>query len=323
MARERPMVRKVSDGWRRRSNPLSIDTINLAEVIAARTSAQGEAVAVATDPKIKTADIEQLCINSLRVLAIDAVQKANAGHPGMPMGMAPIGYLLFTRFMRHNPRNPHWYGRDRFVLSSGHGCMLLYALLHLTGYDLSLDDIKRFRQVGSLTPGHPENYLTAGVETTTGPLGQGVGNGIGMAIAATHMAARFERDGSGLFDHRIFGICGDGDMMEGIASEAASLAGHLKLGNIVYIYDDNHITIDGHTEIAFTEDVVKRFDAYGWHTQHVDDANDLAAVSKAIENGIAETGRPSLIRVRSHIGYGSPHRQDSPKAHGQALGAEE
>ena len=280
-------------------------------------------MAVATDTKINTADIEQLCINSIRVISIDAVQKANSGHPGMPMGMAPIGYLLFTRFMRHNPRNPHWYGRDRFVLSSGHGCMLLYSLLHLTGYDLSLDEIKRFRQIESLTPGHPENYLTAGVETTTGPLGQGVGNGIGMAIAATHLRARFERDGSGLFDHRIFGICGDGDLMEGIASEAASLAGHLKLGNIVYIYDDNHITIDGHTEIAFTEDVVKRFDAYGWHTQHVDDANDLEAVSKAIENGIAETGRPSLIRVRSHIGYGSPHRQDSPKAHGQALGAEE
>lgn len=239
------------------------------------------------------------------------------------MGMAPVGYLLFTRFMRHNPKNPQWYGRDRFVLSAGHGSMLLYSLLYLTGYDLSLDDIKQFRQLGSKTPGHPENNLTAGIETTTGPLGQGFGNGVGMAIAAKHLEARFERDNSGLFEHRIFGICGDGDLMEGVSSEAASVAGHLGLGNIVYIYDDNHVTIDGHTEIAFSEDVCKRFEAYGWHTQHVEDANDLVALARAIENGIAEVNRPSLIRVRSIIGYGSPHRQGTSEAHGKALGPDE
>jgi transketolase len=268
-------------------------------------------------------NLDQICINSIRVLAIDAVQKANSGHPGMPMGMAPIAYLLWTRFMRYNPANPHWYGRDRFVLSAGHGSMLLYAMLHLTGYEMPLDQIKRFRQLGSITPGHPESHLTPGVETTTGPLGQGVGNGIGMAIAAKHLAARFERDGSRLFDHRVFAIVSDGDMMEGVASEAASIAGHLRIGNLVYLYDDNHITIDGHTDLSFSEDVCKRFEAYGWHTQAVEDANDLDAVSRAIENAIAEEERPSFIRVRSHIGYGSPNRQDTPKAHGQALGVEE
>jgi transketolase len=280
---------------------------------------------VATAPKanINNSDLDQLCINSIRVLAIDAVQKANSGHPGMPMGMAPIAYLLFTRYLRHNPKNPHWFGRDRFVLSAGHGSMLLYASLYLTGYDLSLDDIKQFRQLGSKTPGHPESELTAGVETTTGPLGQGIGNGIGMAIAAKHMAARFAHGDTSLFEPRIFGICGDGDNMEGVASEAASIAGHLGLGNVVYLYDDNHVTIDGHTEIAFTEDVCKRYEAYGWHTQVVEDANDLVALTKAIDAAIAETNRPSLIRVRSHIGYGSPHRQDSSEAHGKALGVEE
>ena len=280
---------------------------------------------MATAPKanINNSDLDQLCINSIRVLAIDAVQKANSGHPGMPMGMAPIAYLLFTRYLRHNPKNPHWFGRDRFVLSAGHGSMLLYASLYLTGYDLSLDDIKQFRQLGSKTPGHPESELTAGVETTTGPLGQGIGNGIGMAIAAKHMAARFAHGATSLFEPRIFGICGDGDNMEGVASEAASIAGHLGLGNVVYLYDDNHVTIDGHTEIAFTEDVCKRYEAYGWHTQAVEDANDLVALTKAIDAAIAETSRPSLIRVRSHIGYGSPHRQDSSEAHGKALGVEE
>ncbi len=267
--------------------------------------------------------LEQHCVNSIRVLAIDAVQKANSGHPGMPMGMAPVAYLLFTRFMRHHPKNPRWYGRDRFVLSAGHGSMLLYSSLYLTGYDLSLDDLKRFRQLGSQTPGHPESHLTPGVETTTGPLGQGFANGVGMAIAAKHLEARFERGGSGLFDQRIFGICGDGDLMEGISSEAASIAGHLGLGNIVYIYDDNHVTIDGHTTLAFTEDVSRRFDAYGWHTEVVEDANDLTALAQAIEKGIAEKDRPSLIRVRSHIGYGSPNRQDTSEAHGKALGPEE
>ncbi|MBV8451651.1 MAG: transketolase, partial [Deltaproteobacteria bacterium] len=268
--------------------------------------------------------LDQLCINSIRVLAIDAVEKANSGHPGMPMGMAPTAYLLFTRFMRHNPRNPKWYGRDRFVLSAGHGSMLLYASLYLSGYDLTLDDIKQFRQVGSITPGHPENYLTPGVETTTGPLGQGFGNGVGMAIAAKHIAARFERGNSALFEPRIFAIVSDGDLMEGVSSEAASIAGHLGLGNIIYLYDDNHITIDGSTELSFaTEDVCRRFDAYGWHTQVVTDANDLDALSGAIENAIAAKDRPSLIRVRSHIGYGSPHKHDSAEAHGKALGADE
>ena len=279
---------------------------------------------MALAPEIKgTPSLDQLCINSIRVLVIDAVQKANSGHPGMPMGMAPAAYLLFTRFLRHNPRNPHWHGRDRFVLSAGHGSMLLYSLLYLTGYDLPLDEIKQFRQLGSKTPGHPEWHVTPGVETTTGPLGQGFGNGVGMAIAAKHMAARFAGNGDSLFDHRIFAIVSDGDLMEGIASEAASIAGHLGLGNIIYLYDDNHITIDGRTAITFSEDVCRRFEAYGWHTQAVEDANDLEALARAIENGIAERDRPSLIRLRSHIGYGSPHRQDTSEAHGKALGADE
>ena len=267
--------------------------------------------------------LDQTCINAIRVLTIDAVQKANSGHCGLPMAMAPVAYLLYTRFMRHNPKNPEWFGRDRFVLSAGHGSMLLYSLLYLTGYDLSLDDIKQFRQLGSKTPGHPEYGVIEGIETTTGPLGQGFGNAIGMAMAAKHLEARFERDKSGLFDHRIFGICSDGDLMEGVASEAASIAGHLGLGNIVYIYDDNHVTIDGRTELSFDEDVCKRFDAYKWHTQVVEDANDLAALSKAIENAIKETSRPSLIRVRSIIGYGSPHKQGTSAAHSNPLGVEE
>ena len=268
-------------------------------------------------------DLHTRCINAIRVLAIDAVQKANSGHPGLPMGMAPAAYLVFTRFLRHNPRNPRWSGRDRFVLSAGHGSMLLYAILHLTGYDLSLEEIERFRQLGSRTPGHPESLLTPGVETTTGPLGQGFSNGVGMAIANKHLAARFTREGYDLFERRVFAIVSDGDLMEGISSEAASLAGHLGLGNIVYLYDDNHVTIDGHTDITYSEDVCLRFQAYGWHTQAVEDANDLNGLSRAIEAACAETGRPSLIRVRSHIGYGSPHRQDSPEAHGKPLGAEE
>ncbi len=267
--------------------------------------------------------LDQTCINAIRVLTIDAVQKANSGHCGLPMAMAPVAYLLYTRFMRHNPKNPEWFGRDRFVLSAGHGSMLLYSLLYLTGYDLSLDDIKQFRQLGSKTPGHPEYGVIEGIETTTGPLGQGFGNAVGMAMAAKHLEARFERDKSGLFDHRIFGICSDGDLMEGVASEAASIAGHLGLGNIVYIYDDNHVTIDGHTKLSFDEDVCKRFDAYKWHTQVVEDANDLAALSKAIENAIKETSRPSLIRVRSIIGYGSPHKQGTSAAHSNPLGVEE
>ncbi|MFI5352913.1 MAG: transketolase [Candidatus Binatales bacterium] len=284
-------------------------------------------MALATDVNLAQTELDQLCINSIRVLAIDAVQKANSGHPGMPMGMAPAAYLLWTRFMRYNPANPRWLGRDRFVLSAGHGSMLLYALLYLTGYDLPLDELKRFRQLGSRTPGHPEYGHTPGVETTTGPLGQGFGNGVGMAIAAKHLAARFERDGSGdgsgLFDHRIFAIASDGDLMEGIASEAASIAGHLGLGNIVYLYDDNHITIDGKTDLSFSEDVCARFDAYGWHTQAVEDGNDLKAIAQAVEHACAEKNRPSLIRIRTHIGYGSPNRQDTSAAHGKALGVEE
>ena len=279
-------------------------------------------MATAAEMTMDRSKLDQLCINSIRVLAIDAVQKANSGHPGMPMGMAPAAYVLWTRFLRHNPRNPKWFGRDRFVLSAGHGSMLLYALLYLTGYDLPLDEIKRFRQLGSLTPGHPEYHHTPGVETTTGPLGQGFGNGVGMAIAGKHIEARFGKN-SGVFAHRVFAIVSDGDLMEGIASEAASLAGHLGLGNIVYIYDDNHVTIDGHTDITFSEDVCRRFEAYGWHTLAVEDANDLGALTAAIEKGCAETGRPTLIRVRSIIGYGSPNRQNTSKAHGQALGADE
>ncbi len=268
-------------------------------------------------------DLDQTCINAIRVLTIDAVQKANSGHCGLPMGMAPAAYLLYTRFMRHSPKNPKWFGRDRFVLSAGHGSMLLYSLLYLTGYEISLDDIKQFRQLGSKTPGHPEYWCVPGVEVTTGPLGQGVGNAVGMAMAAKHLEARFERDKSGLFDHRIFGICSDGDLMEGVSSEAASFAGHVGLGNIIFLYDDNHVTIDGHTELSFDEDVVKRFEAYKWHTQDVADANDLEALSKAIENGIAETSRPSLIRVHSIIGYGSPHKQGTSAAHSNPLGVEE
>jgi transketolase len=280
-------------------------------------------VATAAEVKLDRRKLDQLCVNSIRVLAIDAVQKANSGHPGLPMGMAAVAYVLWTRYLRHNPKNPKWYGRDRFVLSAGHGSMLLYSLLYLTGYALTLDDLKHFRQLGSKTPGHPENHITPGVETTTGPLGQGFANGVGMAIAAKHLEARFSHGSDGVFDHRVFAIVSDGDMMEGISSEAGSIAGHLGLGNLVYFYDDNHVTIDGHTEIAFSEDVCRRFEAFGWHTQVVEDANDLDAIAAAIENAIAETGRPSLIRVRSHIGYGSPHRQDTPAAHGKALGAEE
>src|SRR5215467_6377714 len=242
-----------------------------------------------------TKELDLLAINTVRTLAMDAVQKAESGHPGTPMALAPLAYVLFTRVMRHDPSDSHWTNRDRFVLSAGHGSMLLYASLYLSGYDLTLDDIKQFRQVDSRTPGHPENYLTSGVETTTGPLGQGFGNGVGMAIAAKHVSARFERGDFALFEPRIFAIVSDGDLMEGVASEAASIAGHLGLGNLIYVYDDNHITIDGNTALSFaTEDVCKRFDAYGWHTQALSDANDLDAISAAIEDAIAASDRPSL-----------------------------
>src|SRR5919199_627842 len=238
-------------------------------------------------------DLEQLAINTIRTLSIDAVQKANSGHPGLPLGAAPMAYVLWTRFLRHNPRNPKWPNRDRFVLSAGHGSMLLYSLLHLTGYDLSLDELKNFRQWGSKTPGHPENVLTRGVEITTGPLGQGFANGVGMAIGAAHLGARFNKTEFPLIDHYIYAIVSDGDLMEGVASEAASLAGHLKLGKLIYLYDDNHVTIEGDTALAFTEDVPKRFEAYGWHTSVVEDGNDLDAIDQAIRDA-QSVDRPSL-----------------------------
>ena len=264
----------------------------------------------------------RLAVDTIRTLAIDGVQQANSGHPGAPMGAAPMAYVVWTRFLRHAPSRPDWPDRDRFVLSAGHASMLLYALLHLTGYDLSLDELKRFRQLGSRTPGHPEHGLTPGVEATTGPLGQGFANAVGMAIAERRLASEFDRDGHPVIDHWTYGICSDGDLQEGIASEAASLAGHLKLGKLVFLYDDNHIQLDGPTSMAWSEDVTARFDAYGWHTQHVADGNDLAAIEAAV-TAARQDPRPSLIAVRTHIGYGSPNRQDSQKAHGAPLGPEE
>jgi transketolase len=266
--------------------------------------------------------IDQLCVNTIRTLSIDAVQKANSGHPGAPMGLAPCAYVLWTRCMRYNPRNPSWLDRDRFVLSAGHASMLLYSMLHLTGYDLTLDDIKQFRQWGSRTPGHPERTDTPGVETTTGPLGQGFGNGVGMAIAEAYLAARYNRPGFEVVNHFTYGIVSDGDLMEGVASEAASLAGHLKLGKLIYIYDNNRVTLAGGTDVTFTEDRAKRFDAYGWHTQTIEDGNDLNAIEQAIRSARSDT-RPSLILVRTHIGYGSPGKQDTFEAHGSPLGVEE
>jgi len=273
--------------------------------------------------KIMKNDLDTLCINTIRMLCVDAVQQANSGHPGMPMGAAAMAYTLWTRFLRHNPRNPSWPNRDRFVLSPGHGSMLLYSLLHLTGYDLSLEELKNFRQWGSRTPGHPEYGHTPGVETTTGPLGQGFANGVGMAIAERFMAARFNRPGYTIVDHYTYGIVSDGDLMEGISHEAASLAGHLGLGKLIYLYDDNHISIEGNTDIAFTEDRMGRFEAYQWHVQEVQDGNDLDAVAGAIERAQEEIGKPSIIAVRTHIGFGSPKKQDTPSAHGEPLGPEE
>jgi len=268
------------------------------------------------------ADIDRLAIDTIRTLSIDGVQKANSGHPGAPMGAAPMAYVLWTRFHRHAPTRPDWPDRDRFVLSAGHASMLLYSLLHLTGYDVSMDDLKAFRQWGSITPGHPEHGLTPGVEATTGPLGQGFTNAVGMAIAERRLAAEFNRPGHAIVDHWTYVVASDGDLQEGIASEAASLAGHLKLGKLVVLYDDNRIQLDGPTSMAWSEDVPSRFEAYGWHAPRVDDGNDLAAIEAAIE-AAREDDRPSLIAVRTHIGYGSPNRQDSQKAHGQALGPDE
>ncbi|HEX9332519.1 MAG TPA: transketolase, partial [Anaerolineales bacterium] len=269
-----------------------------------------------------TNDLHTRAINTIRFLAADAVQKANSGHPGLPMGAAPMAFTLWTRYLRHNPRNPKWPGRDRFILSGGHGSMLLYSLLHLTGYNLPLDEIKNFRQFGSKTPGHPEYGLTPGVEVTTGPLGQGFGQGVGMAIAATHLAAEFNKPDHELIQSYIYGIVTDGDLMEGVSSEAASLAGHLQLGRIIYLYDDNHISIDGSTDLAFTEDRVARFEAYHWHVQKVEDGNDVEAIDAALKAAQADP-RPSLIAVRTIIGYGAPHKQGTAKAHGEALGDEE
>ena len=272
---------------------------------------------------LSQAQLDQLCINTIRFLSVDAVQKANSGHPGMPMGAAAMAYVLWTRFLRYHPRKPDWPNRDRFVLSAGHGCMLLYSLLHLTGYELSLDDLRQFRQWGSKTPGHPEYELSSGIETTTGPLGQGFSTGVGMAIAQKYLAAHFNRPGHELVDYTIYGIVSDGDLMEGVASETASLAGHLGLDNLIYHYDDNHISIEGSTDLAFTEDVRKRFEAYGWFVQEVADGNDLEAIDRALRAAQAEKARPSLIKVRTHIAYGSPNKQDSAEAHGAPLGEEE
>ena len=268
--------------------------------------------------------IAQSCINAIRFLSIDAVQQANSGHPGAPMGLAPAAYVLWTRFLKHNPRNPQWPDRDRFVLSAGHGSMLLYSMLHLTGYeDISLEQIKQFRQWGSRTPGHPERELACGIETTTGPLGQGFGNGVGMAIAEAHLAARYNRPGFDIVDHYTYAIVSDGDLMEGVAAEAASLAGHLELGKLIYIYDNNRISLAGAADLSFSEDCAKRFEAYGWHTLAVDDGNDIEAIERALAAARAEKSRPSLIVLRTHIGYGSPGKQDSFEAHGSPLGAAE
>ncbi len=267
--------------------------------------------------------LDELCVNTIRILSAECVEKAKSGHPGMPMGASGMAYVLWTRFLRHNPSNPEWFNRDRFVLSAGHGSMLLYSLLHLTGYDLSLDDLKNFRQWQSKTPGHPEYGLTPGVETTTGPLGQGLANGVGMAMAECYLAARFNRPAFEILNHFTYGIVSDGDLMEGVSHEAASLAGHLKLGKLIYLYDDNHISIEGSTDLAFTEDRLSRFKAYDWHTEYVEDGNDLDAIESAIIRAQEETERPSLIAVRTHIGFGSPNKQDTAAAHGSPLGEEE
>ncbi len=266
-------------------------------------------------------NLDQLCINTIRTLSLDAIQKANSGHPGLPLGMAPTAYVLWTKFLRHNPKNPKWFGRDRFLLSAGHGSMLIYSLLHLTGYDLSLDEIKNFRQLHSKTPGHPENTLTSGVEITTGPLGQGFANGVGMGIAEAHLAAQFNKKGFPVVDNFIYCICSDGDLMEGVSYEAASLAGHLQLGNLIYLYDDNEITIDGSTDLAFTEDRTKRFEAAGWHVLEVADGNDLKAIEKAIKDAQKVKNKPSLIRIHTIIGFGMP-KAGTSKAHSDAPGEE-
>ena len=271
----------------------------------------------------KSSKMDELCINTIRFLSIDAIEKANSGHPGIVMGAAPMAYVLWTDFLKHNPANPGWFDRDRFILSAGHGSMLLYSLLYLTGYGVSLDQIKRFRQWGSITPGHPERGLVPGVEVTTGPLGQGFANGVGMAIAEAYLAARYNRPGFKIIDHFTYAIVSDGDLMEGVTSEAASLAGHLGLGKLIYLYDDNRISLAASTDVTFTENRKRRFEAYGWHTQTVKDGNDIGAMKAAIRAAKNEKDRPSILLIRTHIGYGSPDKQDTFEAHGAPLGKEE
>ncbi|MDX1372073.1 MAG: hypothetical protein R3321_06365 [Nitrososphaeraceae archaeon] len=267
--------------------------------------------------------IDELSINTIRCLSIDAVQKANSGHPGMPMGCAPIAYSLYTKHMRHNPANPKWINRDRFILSAGHGSMLLYSTLHLCGYKISIDDLKNFRQWKSITPGHPEHGLTPGIETTTGPLGQGFANAVGMAIAQAYLAGIFNKNDFKILDHFIFGICSDGDLMEGISHESASLAGHLKLGKLIFFYDDNKISIDGSTNLTFSENIKNRFEAYGWQVLNVNDVNDLVQIDSAVESAKKENNKPTLIITKTNIGYGSPNKQDTAAAHGAPLGEDE
>jgi transketolase len=292
---------------------------------------------VATEQTLATGkQLDMLCINTIRTLAIDGVQQANSGHPGAPMALAPVAYSLWQQFLRYDPADPVWPNRDRFILSNGHASMLLYAMLYLAQvrgtnleyeqkgeYAVTLDDLKKFRQIDSKTPGHPEFRWTAGVETTTGPLGQGVGNSVGVAIAGKWLGAHYNQPGYEVFDYRVYAICGDGDMMEGVASEAASLAGHLQLSNLCWIYDENHVTLDGMADVSFTEEVGKRFEGYGWNVLHVTDANDLQMLANAYNGFLKSTDRPTLIRVNSHIGYGSPHKQDTSAAHGEPLGEEE
>ena len=268
-------------------------------------------------------ELTELAINTIRTLSMDAVQKANSGHPGLPMGAAPMAYALWMRHMRFNPRNPNWQNRDRFVLSAGHGSMLLYSLLYLTGYDVSLDDLKNFRQLGSNTPGHPEYGDTPGVETTTGPLGQGAATAVGLALAEAYLAQYFNRDGHQIFDHHTYVLVSDGDLMEGVCLEAAALAGHWGLGKLVFLYDDNQITLDGAADMTFSEDVALRFEAMGWHVSRVADGNDVTAIGGAIAAAKAQSDRPSLIAVRTVIGYGSPNKQGTSDAHGSPLGEDE
>jgi len=279
--------------------------------------------AAAKEMVVNGAELDLACVNTIRFLSVDMVEKANSGHPGLPMGAAPMAYVLWTRFLRHNPKNPRWWDRDRFVLSAGHGSALLYSLLHLTGYDLPLDQIKRFRQWGSQTPGHPESHVTDGVEASTGPLGQGIGNALGMAIGEAHLAARYNRAGHDVFHHFTYVLASDGDMMEGVQSEASSLAGHLGLGRLIVLYDNNHVTLSATTPIAFTEDVATRYRAYGWHVLELDDGNDLHAIERAIHTAIDVSDRPSLICVQTVLGYGAPDKQGTFQVHGSPLGAEE